>query len=208
MGGNLGNDVFQMVGGNMYQSSSAIFNSHLYFQGSNLSTGNVKMFKVDSSDNITIVSNLSNNINAYDTITNLTIFNGDMYFAGSLVGVIKLYKINTSGVITQLSNIGGNSSVSDLIPDSSGQPFVVDNTNGFIYFIGTPWDSLNASVYGVFSINTSGQISKKTATSAQGALGTGSSSDVRTEPGAMFIFNGFIYFIGYDNQGTIQLFKL
>jgi len=94
-------------------SSLISYNNLLYTIANNVNSLS-KLFKFSADGSFTQVSNLTGSPSSSDNLSNLVIFNNDLYFSGG--SLTKLYKINSSDTITQISNTFSGNADSPTFP--------------------------------------------------------------------------------------------
>lgn len=168
-------------------------------------TSQSKMFKIDSTNTVTQISNLRNNQANPDTIINFglpppgettpttapVIFNGFYYFSGlNSNGVTKVFKLSTSDVIAQITNSRNDQTQADA--PSSAVIF-----NGAIYCIlnGTG----GAAAAKLHKISTADVVTQISNTRNNNAL-----SDSIT---IMGYDSNYLYFLAQNANGVSKMFK-
>ena len=205
-------------------SSLIVFNNYLYFAANNsygppAQSMCSKLYKIDTSNNITQVANLSGIQSVDDGLTNNVAFvcNSVFYFSGtSLYGATRLYSIDTSNnLTTAISNVDSQS-----YPSAFANAPVVINGNSF-YIVMNSLEAPEAysggsnPPYGSVAIPSiyqysSGVLTRAVKTGPFAGAGDNTNGGSPALPNNTFgtIFNGTLYFWGNNIYGAGKLFHL
>jgi hypothetical protein len=212
-----------VAAGGYDENSLFIFNSKLYFIGSErtntLTTGGNKLWAIDTSNNVTLVTNLNAGANDFNTGIGMPfqpiIFNTAMYFPALNGSYYNLYSLTTSGTLTQVANTTNNptnnwgmwnTSTAGTTPLWS--PVILGSN---LYFIAN--NAVGNGIYKIFACSTSNVVTQvsNTTNSNYGSdfyQTNAYTLDIFGEKPLLVAFNSAIYFAANNSNDMSKLYKL